>query len=148
MVTITGPPNGGMLDFGQNVAYNVSVTDAQDGTINCAQVFVNPALGHDDHAHPTTDLPGCSGTINTSVLGGHPDGANLFYLLNARYQDNGNGTVGRLTGFANATLQPKHKQAEYFTQPVGRPGDRAGRRPRAATASATSATTTGSCSAR
>ncbi len=119
VVTITGPPNGGMLDFGQNVAYSVNVTDAQDGTINCAQVFVNPALGHDDHAHPTSDLPGCSGTINTGVLGGHPDGANLFYLLNARYQDNGNGTVGRLTGFANATLQPKHKQAEYFTSQSG-----------------------------
>ncbi len=119
VVTITGPPNGGMLDFGQNVSYGINVTDAQDGTINCAQVFLNPALGHDDHAHPTTDLPGCSGTINTSVLGGHPDGANLFYLLNARYQDNGNGSVGRLTGYATATLQPKHKQAEYFTSQSG-----------------------------
>ncbi|MEU8075238.1 ThuA domain-containing protein [Catellatospora citrea] len=119
VVTITSPPNGGMLDFGQNVAYNVSVTDAQDGTINCAQVFTNPALGHDDHAHPTTDLPGCSGTVDTGNLGGHPDGANLFYLLNSRYQDNGNGSVARLTGYANVVLQPKHKQAEYFTGQSG-----------------------------
>lgn len=118
-VTITGPPNGGMLDFGQDVAYNITVTDPEDGTINCTQVFMNPALGHDDHAHPTTDLPGCSGTVNTSNLGGHPDGANLFYLLNARYQDNGNGTIARLTGYANAVLQPKHKQAEYFTSMSG-----------------------------
>ncbi|GAA1884391.1 ThuA domain-containing protein [Asanoa iriomotensis] len=119
VVTVTGPPNGGMLDFGQNVAYSVSVTDAQDGTINCQQVFTNPALGHDDHEHGTTDLPGCSGTVSTGNLGGHPDGANLFYVLNARYQDNGNGSVARLTGYAKAILQPKHKQAEYYTAQSG-----------------------------
>ena len=118
-VTITGPPNGGMLDFGQNVPYSISVTDPEDGVINCGQVFMNPALGHDDHEHPTTDYPGCSGTITTSILGGHPDGANLFYAFNARYQDNGNGTVARLTGYAKAILQPKHKQAEYFTGQSG-----------------------------
>ncbi|RKR92094.1 glucose/arabinose dehydrogenase [Micromonospora pisi] len=114
-VAITGPPNGGMLDFGQQVAYTVSVTDPEDGTVNCTQVFMNPALGHDDHQHPTSDYAGCSGTVSTELLGGHPDGANLYYVLNARYQDNGAGSVARLTGYANTILQPKHKQAEYFT---------------------------------
>uniref|UniRef100_UPI00036780C9 RICIN domain-containing protein n=1 Tax=Catelliglobosispora koreensis TaxID=129052 RepID=UPI00036780C9 len=118
-VNITMPPNGGMLDFGQNVAYTVSVSDPEDGTINCSRVIMNPALGHDDHAHPTTDMPGCSGTVDTTILGGHPDGANLFYLFNARYTDNGNGSVSPLTGYASAVLQPKHKQAEYFTAQSG-----------------------------
>ena len=27
----------------------------------------------DDHAHETTDYPGCSGTIPTDLLGGHPE---------------------------------------------------------------------------
>jgi hypothetical protein len=76
-------------------------------------------LGHDDHEHGTTDLPGCSGTVATTILGGHPDGANLFYAFNARYTDNGNGSVARLTTFAKAVLQPKHKQAEYFTAMSG-----------------------------
>jgi PKD repeat protein len=120
VVTVTGPPNGGMLDFGQQVAYSVSVTDAQDGTVNCANVIVNPALGHDDHEHGTTDLPGCSGTIATDQLGGHPDGANLFYVINGRYQDNGGaGGAARLTGYGKSILQPKHKQAEFYTGQSG-----------------------------
>lgn len=118
-VTITGPPNGGMLDFGQQVGYSVSVSDPEDGAVNCTQVFMNPALGHDDHQHPTSDYAGCSGTVSTELLGGHPDGANLYYVLNARYQDNGAGSVARLTGYANTILQPKHKQAEYFTGQSG-----------------------------
>ncbi|HCT77128.1 MAG TPA: glycosyl hydrolase, partial [Micromonosporaceae bacterium] len=118
-VSISGPPNGGMLDFGQDVAYAISASDPEDGTINCSRVIMNPALGHDDHAHPTTDYPGCSGTIATSLLGGHPDGANLFYVFNARYTDNGNGSISPLTGYASAVLQPKHKQAEYFTAQSG-----------------------------
>ena len=118
-VTITGPPSGGMLDFGQNVAYTISVSDPDGGTINCSRVLMNPALGHDDHEHPTTDYPGCSGTIDTALLGGHPDGANLYYAFNASYTDNGNGTVSPLTGYGRAILQPKHKQAEYFTTQSG-----------------------------
>jgi glucose/arabinose dehydrogenase/PKD repeat protein/type 1 glutamine amidotransferase len=119
VVTVTSPPSGGMLEFGQSVTYAVNVTDAQDGTINCAQVFTNPSLGHADHEHGTTDLPGCTGTIATDTLGGHPDGADLYYVLNSRYQDNGNGTVARLTGYGRVILQPKHKQAEYFTSQSG-----------------------------
>jgi glucose/arabinose dehydrogenase/PKD repeat protein len=118
-VTITGPPNGGMLDFGQQVAYTVSVNDPEDGTVDCSRVKLNPALGHDDHEHGTTDLSGCSGTVSTADLGGHPDGADLFYVLNARYEDNGNGPVAKLTGYGKAVLQPKHKQAEFFTGQSG-----------------------------
>ena len=82
--------------------------------------FLNPALGHDDHAHETTDYAGCSGTIPTNLLGGHPDGANLFYVLNARYTDNGGaGGAAPLTGRAQAILQPKHKQAEYYSSQSG-----------------------------
>uniref|UniRef100_UPI00036D779F RICIN domain-containing protein n=1 Tax=Catelliglobosispora koreensis TaxID=129052 RepID=UPI00036D779F len=118
-VTITGPPNGGMVDFGQNVAYSVTATDPEDGTVNCSRVIMAPALGHADHQHPTSEYPGCSGTVDTNLLGGHPDGADLYYALNARYTDNGNGTVNPLTGYASAVLQPKHKQAEYFTAQSG-----------------------------
>jgi cytochrome c len=96
------------------------VTDPGGAAIDCAKVFVNPALGHDDHAHETSEYPGCSGTILTELLGGHPDGANLFYVLNARYTDNGGtGGAAPLTGRAQAILQPKHKQSEYYSSQSG-----------------------------
>jgi cytochrome c len=120
VVTITVPPNGGMLNFGDKVSYTVSVSDPGGAAIDCTKVFVNPALGHDDHAHETTEYPGCSGTISTDLLGGHPEGANLYYVLNARYTDNGgSGGAAPLTGYAQAILQPKHKQAEYFSSQSG-----------------------------
>ena len=120
VVTITTPANGGMLDFGDQVSYTVSVTDPGGAAVDCTKVFVNPALGHDDHAHETTEYPGCSGTIRTELLGGHPDGANLFYVLNARYTDNGGaGGAAPLTGHAQAILQPKHKQSEYYSSQSG-----------------------------
>ncbi|MFI7604465.1 ThuA domain-containing protein [Micromonospora sp. NPDC049366] len=120
VVTITTPGNGGMLTFGDRVSYQITVTDPDGGTIDCSKVLLNPALGHDDHAHETTEYPGCSGTISTDLLGGHPDGANLFYVLNARYTDSGGaGGAAPLTGTAQAILQPKHKQAEYFSSQSG-----------------------------
>ncbi|MBM0202609.1 ThuA domain-containing protein [Micromonospora sp. NPDC051227] len=120
VVTITTPGNGGMLTFGDKVSYQITVTDPDGGTVDCSKVVLNPALGHDDHAHETTEYPGCSGTISTDLLGGHPDGANLFYVLNARYTDNGGSGGGSpLTGTAQAILQPKHKQSEYFSSQSG-----------------------------
>ncbi|MCG5435928.1 ThuA domain-containing protein [Micromonospora foliorum] len=120
VVTITTPPNGGMLTFGDKVPYQITVTDPDGGTVDCSKVILNPALGHDDHAHETTEYPGCSGTISTDLLGGHPDGANLFYVLNARYTDSGGaGGAAPLTGTAQVILQPKHKQAEYFSSQSG-----------------------------
>ncbi|MET8361673.1 ThuA domain-containing protein [Micromonospora sp. NPDC005171] len=120
VVTITTPGNGGMLNFGDMVPYQITVTDPDGGTVDCSKVFLNPALGHDDHAHETTEYPGCSGTISTDLLGGHPDGANLFYVLNARYTDSGGaGGAAPLTGTAQAILQPKHKQSEYFSSQSG-----------------------------
>ncbi|MFC6023412.1 ThuA domain-containing protein [Plantactinospora solaniradicis] len=120
VVTITTPASGGMLTFGDKVPYQISVSDPDGTPVDCTKVILNPALGHDDHAHETTDYPGCSGTISTDLLGGHPDGANLFYVLNARYTDNGGaGGAAPLTGTGQAILQPKHKQAEYYTSQSG-----------------------------
>ncbi|MEU8608709.1 ThuA domain-containing protein [Actinoplanes sp. NPDC048791] len=120
VVTITVPANGGMLNFGDRVPYTVTVSDPGGAPIDCTKVLVNPALGHDDHQHETTDYPGCSGTIATDLLGGHPDGANLYYVLRARYTDDGGaGGASPLTGYAQAVLQPKHKQAEYYSSQSG-----------------------------
>ncbi|MGN9783115.1 ThuA domain-containing protein [Nonomuraea sp. ZG12] len=115
-VTLETPIDGTLIEFGTDVPYTVKVTDPEDGTIDCDDVFVNPALGHDDHEHETTEIPGCQGSVSTSGLGGHPAGANLYYVINAHYTDKGGNP---LTGYAKAILQPKRKQAEYFTSMSG-----------------------------
>lgn len=112
-VTIETPVDGKLIDFGDKIPYKVTVTDPEDGTVDCSKVTVNPALGHDDHEHPTTDIPGCEGTVDTGDLGGHPEGADLTYVLNAKYTDKGGDGVSALTGYGRSVLQPKHKQAEY-----------------------------------
>ncbi|WP_164716000.1 ThuA domain-containing protein [Streptomyces sp. WAC 06738] len=118
-VKIDTPVNGKLIEFGDKIPYKVTVTDPEDGQIDCSKVFVNPALGHDDHEHSTTDLPGCEGTVDTGDLGGHPEGADLTYVLNARYQDGGGDGASSLTGYDKAVLQPKHKQAEYYDDQSG-----------------------------
>ncbi|MFI1680696.1 ThuA domain-containing protein [Streptomyces sp. NPDC020607] len=112
-VTIETPVDGKLIDFGDEIPYKVTVTDPEDGTVDCSKVTVNPALGHDDHEHPTTDIPGCEGTVDTGDLGGHPEGADLTYVLNAKYTDKGGDGVSALTGYGRSVLQPRHKQAEY-----------------------------------
>jgi cytochrome c len=112
-VEVTTPVSGSMIEFGDQISYEITVTDPEDGEIDCQNVILNPALGHDDHGHPTTDLHGCSGTVDTGDLGGHPEGANLYYVLNAQYTDQGAEGTGELTGYDRAVLQPWHKQAEF-----------------------------------
>ncbi|MER6951967.1 ThuA domain-containing protein [Nonomuraea sp. NPDC000554] len=129
-VTIELPVNGSVIEFGQDVPYKVKVTDPEDGTIDCSKVLVTPALGHDDHEHETVEIPGCEGKISTSDIGGHPAGANLYYVINAHYTDKGDNP---LTGYAKAILQPKRKQAEYFTamsgvRVISEPGAESGKR--------------------
>ncbi|MFF1914781.1 ThuA domain-containing protein [Streptomyces sp. NPDC058239] len=118
-VTIDFPVSGKLIEFGDKIPYKVTVTDPEDGPVDCSKVTVNPALGHDDHEHPTTDIPGCEGTVDTGDLGGHPEGADLTYVLNAKYTDKGSDGVSALTGYGRSVLQPKHKQAEYYDAQSG-----------------------------
>jgi cytochrome c len=117
-VSIARPVNGGFFDFGQQVAFDIKVTDPEDGQIDCAKVVVTPALGHDTHPHPTDPINACRGRFPTILDSGHAD-ANIFYLADASYTDKGAQGVPPLTSTATHVLQPKHKQAEYFTSSSG-----------------------------
>ncbi|GGT14669.1 glycosyl hydrolase [Streptomyces tanashiensis] len=112
-VTLNTPVNGGFLSLGDTISYTVNVVDPEDGTIDCSKVKVTAALGHDSHSHDTGQYTGCSGTIQTSASG-HDADANTYFVLSADYTDRGG-----LTGTTSATLQPKKKQAEYFTGQSG-----------------------------
>ncbi|MET0134093.1 MAG: carbohydrate-binding protein, partial [Kibdelosporangium sp.] len=117
-VSVASPVDGGFFDFGNKIPFDVKVTDPEDGAIDCTKVIVQPALGHDAHAHPGEQINACQGLFTTVLDSGHAD-ANIFYSVDANYTDRGADGVPPLVGRDVAVLQPKHKQAEYFTNSSG-----------------------------
>ncbi len=118
IVTLEWPVDGGFIDAGETVRYRVAVEDAEDEAIDCQQVVVQPAIGHDAHAHPLEELLGCEGSFTTAAEG-HGDDANMFYALTATYTDQGANGVSPLTGTTDVILQPKHRQAEHYSSQQG-----------------------------
>jgi cytochrome c len=118
-VTLTAPANGGVYDNGDRLSFKVTVTDPQDGQIDCAKVRVETALGHNEHAHGDQSFTGCSGTV-TVPAAWEPDTQSSFYVVSASYTDGG-GSDGApaLTGSDVAVLQPRTKQAEHFSGQSG-----------------------------
>ncbi|SCE95355.1 Glucose/arabinose dehydrogenase, beta-propeller fold [Micromonospora matsumotoense] len=126
-VTIEFPPSGGFFEWGDQVKYTIKVTDPEDGTVDCDRVQLQVLLGHDEHAHPLEQHTGCTGTVQTSLASGHGAEANVFAVFEATYTDDGGtGGAGPLTGRAIEILQPKRKQAEYFTATGRAPGSTGG----------------------
>ncbi|MET1073073.1 MAG: ThuA domain-containing protein, partial [Umezawaea sp.] len=125
-VTLTLPPNGGLFEFGDQIRYDITVTDPEDGTVACADVRLQAILGHDSHGHPLDQYSGCSGTVQTTLSSGHNEGDDIFYVLEASYTDRGGADGARpLTGRAQVVLQTKRKEAEYFST-TGRAPDSTG----------------------
>jgi glucose/arabinose dehydrogenase/PKD repeat protein len=119
VVTLDTPADGGFFGFGDTVPFTVTVTDPEDGTIDCSKVTVEYILGHDNHGHPLSRATGCSGEITTPADEGHGADANVFGVINASYADGGSGDAPVLTGEDEVRLQPKLKQAEFFTENHG-----------------------------
>ena len=61
-------------------------------------------------------------TFTLTGVDGHGIDANVFTVITANYTDAGNGPAAPVTGSAEAILQPKLKQAEYFAT-TGRTAD-------------------------
>ena len=116
-VSITFPESGGFFRWGDDVAYKVEVNDPDaTGPIDCSNVQVLPALGHDSHQHPMQQLSGCEGTIKTARDAGHGIESNIFWVVDVRYTDDGGAAGIPLTGYGLNILNPKHFQAEFFDQ--------------------------------
>ena len=119
-VEFTFPPEGGFFEFGDQIAYEVTVDDAEDGStadgeIDCNRVEVSYILGHDAHGHPAETTTGCEGVLDTGEPGsGHGLETNVFGVLSATYTDEGGDGVPALDDQADIVLQPKHRQAEHF----------------------------------
>jgi glucose/arabinose dehydrogenase len=113
-VVVNSPASGQLAAFGEAVPWSVTVTDPEDGTIDCTKVTMNYVLGHDQHAHQITSQTGCSGTITIPVDGEHDDASNIFPIFDAQYTDKGG-----LTTHAQNILAPKHRQAEFYKTSAG-----------------------------
>ena len=118
-VVFDGPVNGGLIDWGDEISWDVTVTDPEDGTIDYQDLIVQPALGHDAHTHPTTEYRGRTGSLVTELGGGHSEDMKVFFALDARYTDGGGDGAPPMTGSSTIVLQPKHKEAEHADNLVG-----------------------------
>jgi cytochrome c len=104
VVELVNPVEGQPFQFGDQVAFEVEVTD--DQPVDCDEVEVEYILGHDEHGHPLTTASGCTGTIQTSVAPGHGSGDNLRGVFVAEYTDPGGESVPPLTGSDEVVLVP------------------------------------------
>jgi cytochrome c len=122
-VTLAQPLDGGFFSWGERVSFSASVTDAEDGStptgISCSSVQVLPGIGHDDHTHNDAPVFSCNGTLTLPALPADHVNDNVYYVIEALYTDEGAGPAGRLTGKDVARLQPKRKQAEFYTSAKG-----------------------------
>ena len=113
------PVEGGTFAFGDNIPFTVTVTDPEDGAINCAGVTVTFVLGHDTHGHAEATTTGCSGTLPTD-----PDdvshGGNVFGVISASYTDGGgSGGVPALTTVDQNQIRQKRQEVENVINQSG-----------------------------
>ncbi|WDZ84724.1 lectin [Micromonospora cathayae] len=113
-VTINGPVNGTLFSYGETVPFSITVTDPEDGTIDCTKVKLTYVLGHDQHGHAISSHTGCSGSVTIPVDGEHDDAANVFGIFDAEYTD-----AGGLTTHKQHILQPRKRQAEHYKTSSG-----------------------------
>ncbi|MEV4947081.1 lectin [Streptomyces sp. NPDC053755] len=113
------PLDGTILDPGAAVPFRVTVTDPEDGTIDCSKVKVTFILGHDSHGHPQTSATGCSGTVQTIADGEHDPNANIFGVWDAEYTDKGANGQPALTTHDQNISQPTHRQGEHYGNASG-----------------------------
>nr|WP_216853655.1 ThuA domain-containing protein [Phytoactinopolyspora halotolerans] len=120
VVEFVEPANGQVFTFGDDVAYEVAVTDPDGMPVDCADVEVTFALGHDQHTHGGETVTGCTGTLSTGTDASHGTDDNIFGLLYAEYTDTPpSDDAGPVTGEAEIVVQPSHRQAEHFSDQSG-----------------------------
>jgi len=118
-LVLSAPTDGKLFNFGDTVPYTITVSDPEDGTIDCSRVKLTYLLGHDEHAHQITSSTGCSGTLTIPVDGEHDDAANLYAVFDAEYTDRGANGQPALTTHTQQILQPRHRQAEHRSSQSG-----------------------------
>jgi cytochrome c len=118
-VRVTSPLAGTFFNWGDTVPWTVSVTDPEDGTIDCSRVAVTFVLGHDTHGHPISSTTGCSGVFQTPADGADHAGGYLYGAISASYTDTGANGQPALTSIDQIVLQTWRQQAEFAAASQG-----------------------------
>jgi hypothetical protein len=97
----------------------VTVTDPEDGTVDCSEVQVTFVLGHDTHGHAEETTTGCSGVLHTDAAD-VAHGGNVFGVISASYTDHGgSGGVPTLTTVGQNQIRQKHQEVEFAVNQSG-----------------------------
>ena len=119
VISINIPADGGFFEWGQHIPYAVSVTDAEDASIDCSRVEVTFVLIHDTHGHAEQNKFGCSGYLDTDAA----DASHGGYIaggVSVSYTDNGaTGGVPALSTTKQSVVQIKRQQVEYAQDQSG-----------------------------
>jgi PKD repeat protein/type 1 glutamine amidotransferase len=117
-VSVNVPLDGDFFQWGDDIPWSVSVSDPEDGAIDCNRVKVTFVLVHDQHGHAQTDQLGCSGVLPTDAddasHGGYIAGA-----VSASYTDLGANGQPALTTIDQNVVQVRRQQVEYVQQQLG-----------------------------
>jgi PKD repeat protein/type 1 glutamine amidotransferase len=108
-VKINLPAQGAIFEYGDKIKYSVTVTDPEDGQIDCSRVNVNTALGHNDHSHGDQSLTGCTGEF-TIPAAWEDKTQHIWYTVAASYTDKTTGL--ELTGTSQVELEWRTLQGE------------------------------------
>src|SRR4029079_6971740 len=113
-VVISTPVAGGTLHFGDDIPFNLTDNDAEDGTVDCSEVQVTFVLGHDTHGHAEAGTTGCSGVLHTDA-GDVSHGGNVFGIVSATYTDHGvnHDNVQTLSTTSQNQIRQKHEEVEF-----------------------------------
>ena len=115
VISFNYPPDGGMISWEDRVQYQITVTDAEDGStlngsIACSDVNFVPAFGHLNHSHDGLTINQCAGSFNLDPVGHDAQGQDdIYYVFKANYTDS-NG----LTVFEEIIVHPKIVEGEFF----------------------------------
>jgi PKD repeat protein/glucose/arabinose dehydrogenase len=118
-VTIASPVDGGFFTWGDQIPWTVTVTDPEDGPVDCSRVSVSFALGHDNHGHGEGTQTGCSGVLQTDPADASHASGYLYGGLTASYTDLGANGQPPLTTIDQHVLQQKRQQPDYATDQSG-----------------------------
>jgi len=118
-VTVDIPLEGSVFEFGDAIPYSVTVTDPEDGAVDCSDVEVTFVLGHDDHGHAEESKTGCSGSLQT-LADDVSHGGNVFGVISASYTDKGGpGGIPSLTTTSQNQIRQKRQQVEHAINESG-----------------------------
>jgi PKD repeat protein/glucose/arabinose dehydrogenase len=118
-VNIEIPVEGGLFAFGEDIPFWVTVSDPEDGGIDCSRIEVTFVLAHDSHGHAEETVTGCSGTLPT-LEEDESHGGNVWGVISASYTDEGGvGGTPPLTTVDQQNVRQKLQQLEFALNQSG-----------------------------